>query len=185
MSLKSSIRKHKLAEIDALPIAERRNFGIKIKNRLFSLPEYDSAKTICSYVSFCSEVETYDIIKESIAAGKRVIVPKIDLVHKVLLLSEINSFDELKQGAYGILEPDMIRPANIDEIDLFIVPGIAFDRAGNRLGRGKGYYDKLLSSTSSVKIGLAYEIQLEKEIPHDNHDIKIDIVLTEKDVYRC
>jgi len=103
-----------------------------------------------------------------------------------LLHSEIKSFDELKKGTFGILEPpqDRFRKVRISEFDLVIVPGIAFDLTGHRIGFGGGFYDSFLGSITATKIALAYEFQIVDEIPTRAEDVKIDILVTEKSVYR-
>jgi hypothetical protein len=88
----------------------------------------------------------------------------------------------LKQGAFGIWEPGDTRETDPGSIDWIIVPGVAFDKKLNRLGRGKGYYDKLLVQTSATKIGICYELQLFDEIPAEPHDIKMDFIITENNI---
>ncbi len=99
----------------------------------------------------------------------------------------MKSWKELSIGSYGILEPrtEKIRKTRVEDIDLIIVPGVAFDKKGNRIGHGKGYYDRLLDKTNATKIGLAFEFQLLKEIPTDKHDLPIDILITEKRIIKC
>ena len=102
--------------------------------------------------------------------------------------SEINTLDGLKKNKFGILEPaDTSKIFNKEDIDLVIMPGVAFDRSGNRVGYGGGYYDKFLCEMSSdiPTIALAYNIQILKELPSEKHDIKVDMVITEKETIKC
>ncbi|MFH1825573.1 MAG: 5-formyltetrahydrofolate cyclo-ligase [Candidatus Firestonebacteria bacterium] len=156
-----------------------------IKKRLFATNEFKLAKNIMFYVSFRSEVVTYDMIKESLQKGKRIFVPITKLEEKKLIISEIKDFDkELEVSTYRILEPKIKfqRVCDANLLDLIIVPGVAFDLKGNRLGYGGGYYDKFLKNMPSniPRIGLCFKCQIIKEIPVDIQDERINILITEK-----
>jgi len=90
--------------------------------------------------------------------------------------------DDMKKGAYGILEPKTVRKADENNIDVILVPGLAFDRNGGRMGFGKGYYDRLLESSKAVKIGLCYDFQILEKIPTESHDVPMNFVITEKEI---
>ncbi len=158
----------------------------KIISHLKNLPEYQGAKTVHCYVAWRNEVNTNQLIKDTLQTGRRVIVPVIDLSSHILLHSEIKGFDELKKGTFGILEPpkDRFRKVKISEFDLVIVPGVAFDLSGHRIGFGGGFYDGFLGSVKATKIALAYEFQIVDEIPTRAEDEKVDILVSEKNVYR-
>ena len=158
-----------------------------IKNKLFELSEFKKAKTILFYVSYDNEVFTHDMIKESIDNKKNVIVPISDKKNKNLILSKLQSWNDLSIGSYEILEPkkEKIEEVTIKEIDLIIVPGVGFDEKGNRLGHGKGYYDKLLEKFKEKTIALAFDFQVIDMIPTEPHDKKINIIITEKNVIYC
>ena len=161
---------------------------LHIRETLFSLPEFLSAKTVLFYVSFRSEVETLSLIRESLAMGKRVVLPKVDRANHVLTLYEIKNMNELSPGYMGIPEPDLPdeRCAVIEDIDLAIIPGAGFDLSGNRLGYGVGYYDGLLSQrTKNIQIiALAYDEQLVDSIPAEKHDVRVNLIVTDKRVIR-
>ena len=159
----------------------------KIKNRIFNMKEYKKSSTILFYVSYDNEVYTHDMIKDSIKNKKNVVVPITDKKNKILILSKLESWDELVNGAYNILEPkiEKIKEISIDNLDLIIVPGIGFDENGNRIGHGKGYYDNLLRKSISQTIGLAFEFQIIKNIPIEKHDIPLDKIVTEKRIIIC
>ncbi len=157
----------------------------RIQGRLFRLPEFTRAKTILFYVSTRDEVKTESMIKKALEYGKRVVVPISNLKERTLNLSEIKDFDsELEPGAFNILEPKerFLRPVSPEEIDLVIVPGVAFDEKGNRLGYGMGFYDRFLRSVKkdTPVIGLAYEFQIIEKIPVDDTDVTVDKVVTEE-----
>jgi len=165
---------------------EQRKKSKEIKEKLFGLKEYRDAKTVLFYVSYNGEVFTHDIIKEALKV-KKVIVPISNKEDNTLSLSILESWDDLELGSYGILEPkkDRIKEISIDDIDLIIVPGVGFDLNGNRMGHGKGYYDKLLEKTKATSIGLAFEFQIIEKIPTEPHDISLDKIVTESRVINC
>lgn len=160
-----------------------------ICEKFVALPEYASARTVMYYVDVRTEVRTRHFLPTAIASDKRIVVPYC--VNDVLQLFLLESMDELETGMYKILEPraDLReRPekqVDVEELDLVMVPGVAFDREGGRTGHGKGYYDKLLESARSDTplVGIAFECQLFSEIPMQSHDIYMDKVITELAVY--
>lgn len=162
----------------------------KIKQKLYSLPEFKKAKNIMFYVSFNNEVDTIGIIKELLGnKEKNIIVPFVAKNNPILQLSELKSLDELEPRSLGILEPKekCIKKFDIKNLDLVIVPGIVFDKNGHRIGYGYGYYDRFLKMLKEdvKKIGLAFEFQLVDKIPKEKHDIPVGIVITEKRILEC
>jgi 5-formyltetrahydrofolate cyclo-ligase len=163
-----------------------------IKKSLFGLPEFARARTIAFYVAKKSnnEVETEEMIRESLAVGKRVLVPVVDKASGKILFHELQDYDsELSPGAYGIPEPKPAcrRIVRASESEVVIVPGLAFDLQGHRLGYGGGYYDRLLRELTSRRpsplfIGLAYEFQVVDRLPRTHRDVPVDILVTEKRV---
>lgn len=156
-----------------------------IQKKLFEHQAFCKASVVCFYVAMPVEVDTRPMIQEALKIGKRVLVPLADLENKELKLYEIRDLDtDLEVGALGILEPrkDRARLADAKEVDCVIVPGMAFDSQGHRLGRGGGFYDRFLSkfSAKTPKIALAFSFQVLPQIPQETHDQRVDIVLTEK-----
>ena len=160
-----------------------------IVERLAALPEYGTAHTLSCYVSTADEVHTHELLKKAWSAGKRTAVPYIGGGHIVLF--HLTSLAELAPGNFGILEPKRelrslaerrIEPA---DLDLVIVPGVAFDRRCGRLGHGKGHYDYLLPQArpAARRIGMAFECQLVDEVPMLPHDVFLDAVITEREIY--
>jgi 5-formyltetrahydrofolate cyclo-ligase len=153
------------------------------------LAEFRAAKNVLAYVAQPSEVQTASLLTTAWNQQKRVVVPCCR--DGELELFWIESVDELAPGTLGILEPraeirqSPERQVAIREVDLVVVPGVAFDRSGGRLGFGKGYYDKLLGRTRRgiTLVGLAFECQLFDEVPMLPHDVFMDKVVTEKTVY--
>lgn len=155
----------------------------RIQKQLFSFDKYVNAKTVMLYVSAFNEPSTIEIIKDAIEYGKRVVLPVSDTATETIVLSYLDSLDDLEKGAYGISEPKAVKPADLADIDFILVPGLAFDKKGNRMGFGKGYYDKLLCKTNAEKTALCYEFQLFDEINADDHDIPMNTIITEDKLY--
>jgi 5-formyltetrahydrofolate cyclo-ligase len=158
--------------------------------RLRGLEEYKSSRMPLIYVSFRSEVETHQLIKERLNSGLEVVIPKTDVKNRQLETYLLEDWGkDLRPGAYGILEPDadaasLIRPS---QIDLAVVPGSVFDRQCGRYGYRGGYFDRFLSikAPQAIRIGLAFSLQLLPEIPLKTHDQRMDIIVTESEILRC
>jgi 5-formyltetrahydrofolate cyclo-ligase len=175
-----SLRKN-LSKVDVLEKSG------KIKQRLFKMKQFKEASNILFYCSYDNEVYTHDMIKDSIAINKNVVVPVIDKKNNTLILSRLECWNDLCLGSYNILEPtkEKLKEIPITKIDLIIVPGVGFDLHGHRIGHGKGYYDSLLKNSNAPTIGLAFEIQIVKNIPFEKHDVHMDKILTEKRLIIC
>jgi 5-formyltetrahydrofolate cyclo-ligase len=161
----------------------------RIWDRLLALPQFARARTVMTYLDIGGEARTRHYVPELWRLEKRVVVPYC-VAHE-LRLFELRSMEELTPGTWQILEPrpqwrarPERRPQPTD-LDLILVPGLAFDRSGGRLGLGKGYYDRFLKCIRPdvPKIAPAFECQLVDEIPVSPHDVRVDMVVTEKAVY--
>ena len=156
-----------------------------------ALPEYAAARTVMCFVDVRTEVRTRQFLPEALTHGKRIVVPYC--VDGELELFLLESMDELAVGMYKILEPKPelrglpSKQVAVEEIDLIMVPGVAFDRRGGRMGHGMGYYDKLLEHARPgvPLVALAFECQLFDEIPTAPHDVFMDKIITERAVYEC
>ncbi len=168
-----------LSARDGVTIRERQAKSSEIQERLFGLPGYRAARVILFFASFRSEVVTEPMIRATLLAGKRVILPKVN--GRELELFEIKDFGrDVAPGAWGIPEPRPGKPVAVADADLILVPGAAFDEQGNRIGYGAGFYDKLLKEYRGETIALAFEIQIVPRIPSDAHDIPVRKIVTEK-----
>ncbi|MBW2981671.1 5-formyltetrahydrofolate cyclo-ligase [Candidatus Woesearchaeota archaeon] len=155
----------------------------KIIESLIKLEEYNNASTIMPYISLNIEVDTKEFIKKELLKGKNIVVPFVE--DENIQISRLNNFENLVQGKFGVLEPEK-KERYDGKIDLVIIPGIAFDEKGSRIGFGKGYYDKFLERfKDSLKIGLAFEEQIVDFVPSEEHDQPVDIIITEKRVIKC
>ncbi|MEW6053058.1 MAG: 5-formyltetrahydrofolate cyclo-ligase [Nitrospirota bacterium] len=188
MTEKKTIRNAVIRKRDNISLDERKRKNDEIKNYLLSIEEFSSSDTVCLYAAFRSEVATSELLKASMADGKKVLLPKVDRDGHTLKLYEIRDMKELQAGFMGIPEPSPSdnRLASIDEVDVVVIPGAAFDYSGNRLGYGEGYYDILLSGKKGkvTIIALAYEEQIVDALPAEDHDVKVDIIVTDKRVIR-
>jgi len=188
MKMKDRLRKSIAKKRNTLSTSEVLEKSSRIKKRIFEMDLFRDAQTILFYVSYGNEVYTHDMIKESISLGKTVVVPKSVTKGHILILSRLTNWDDLEVGAYNILEPkqESIKEADIESIDLIIIPGVVFDESGNRIGHGKGYYDRLLNDSRNIpSVGLAFEFQIVENIKSEQHDEKIDVIITEDRIMKC
>ena len=176
------LRKDILKKRESLTLEERDNYSKSIAKLLYSTLEYKEAKNIFIYMSFNSEVDTIQIIEQSFKLGKKIFIPYILKDKEIMHAIEIEAFNNLKRNCYGILEPVFDKSKiNDDNIDLVIVPGIVFDKKGNRIGYGGGYYDRFLLKNKNLHIiGLSFEIQIVENILNKKHDIPMNKIITEK-----
>ncbi|MFQ3593904.1 MAG: 5-formyltetrahydrofolate cyclo-ligase [Gemmataceae bacterium] len=185
---KKAIREQAHAARNAQP--DKDEVSKQICQRLVALPAYQSARVVMYYVDARSEVRTRHYLPEALRHDKKIVVPYC--VEGELELFHLENLDELALGMYRILEPKpelrsiVSKKPRVEELDLIIVPGVAFDRRGGRMGHGFGYYDKLLQRArpDTPLVALAYECQLFDEIPTEYHDIFMDLIITEKEVYQ-
>jgi len=175
---KRALRRQMHAQRDAL--SDRTERSATIRRLVEALPMYQSAAAIHCFLTIKSEVETGPLIQAALAIGKAVAVPFIDQ-HGVMRHSWLDSLHPatLTTDALGIPQPSHLRPATPGDWQLTLVPMLAFDRAGYRLGYGKGYYDRLLTSVSGSKVGLAFACQEVAMLPHEPHDHPLDLIVTE------
>ncbi|MEM0467419.1 MAG: 5-formyltetrahydrofolate cyclo-ligase [Candidatus Thermoplasmatota archaeon] len=186
--MKDSIRQKIIKQRKAMPPAEVATKSMLITSRILQLDEYHAAQTILFYISYNNEVNTHHLIRSCLASEKTVVVPKTDTKKKKILLSRLNSWDDLEEGSYHILEPKQkkIDEIPLKDIDLIFVPGIAFDPSGNRIGHGHGYYDRLLMmAKDKLKIALAFELQIVDHIPEEKHDVRMNTIITEQRIIHC
>jgi 5-formyltetrahydrofolate cyclo-ligase len=181
--MKNKIRTDVLKRRDEIPHDKRIAKDSLIKERLFLLPEFTRAKTVLFYASFRSEVNTFSMMNDSLKMGKRVVLPRVDRQNHLLLLFAISEISELKAGYMGIPEPPLHydKAVSVEDVDIVVVPGAAFDTSCNRIGYGAGYYDILLSKRKKKApvIGIAYEEQIVGLIPAEGHDVKVDAIITD------
>jgi 5-formyltetrahydrofolate cyclo-ligase len=157
----------------------------KIENRLFDFANYLESKITLLYIAHRCEVSTWDIIKGSFGYNKVVALPAFDMRMREMRLFKIENLDDdLMPGERGVLEPNPSRckPVPIDFIDIAVIPGIAFDEKGGRIGSGEGYYDRLIPKlpVTTRKVALSLEDQIIQQIPMESNDKHVDIIITEE-----
>jgi len=160
---------------------EERNKKSKIiKERLFKTREFIEAKTAMFYIAFGGEVNTQDMIKEALKLGKIVAVPVCRRNNRVIRPCAFDNNTKLKEGPYGICEPAIERFIDVKDLDLVVVPGVAFTRKGNRLGRGRGCYDYFLNKLPKkvASFGLAFDFQILPFIPATKTDVSVKRVIS-------
>ncbi|MDO4363610.1 MAG: 5-formyltetrahydrofolate cyclo-ligase [Clostridia bacterium] len=174
----------------ALIKAERKNIENKaqkdclIAQNLFALDEYKNAKTILCYMSLDDEISTDEIVSTSFENGKRVAVPFCVDNKGNMDFYYIKDFDDLRVQSFGVREPITEKCTKVMSFDnaLIVLPGLCFDKYGNRLGYGKGYYDRFLQIHSLISVGLCYNSLIVKNVPTDIYDKKVDLIVSENGV---
>ncbi len=181
---KRALRKAVVAQRDALSCAERAQFSERITRKLLALPSYRNANRVLAYCSIGSEFHTHEFLLATLRLGKRLLLPRVDRIQLELQLFYVESLErQLIPGVWGILEPDPreCEAAVTENVEWVLVPGVAFDSHGRRLGYGGGYYDKLLSSLSPniSRVAAAFSLQIVDQVPSSAHDQRVHVVVTE------
>lgn len=181
---KNTLRQEMKKNRKTLSVALRKVKSGKIVTRLEKMEAFQKASTILVYVSAAEEVNTHALIKKYLHS-KRIVIPRVLKNENSLALCQLKHWESLKEGHFGILEvpPEKAEYVKEESIELALVPGIAFDESGQRLGYGNGYYDRLLQKIKGLKVGLAYECQRVKKIPHKSHDVAVEKLVTEQKIY--
>jgi len=187
---KTSIRKEMLRMRDRLAEESIKAMSARIAGRLIDLEEYRKSRNILFFLSLPREVQTREMIEKSLALGKKVYVPVMDAARKTLEISQIPSLDiEFEAKQFGVLEPGPAdqKITSPSVIDFVLVPGLAFDRKGGRIGYGAGYYDSFLREVGShaARVGVAFHFQVLKTVPQSGADVPVQKILTEKVTISC
>jgi 5-formyltetrahydrofolate cyclo-ligase len=190
MITKGELRERALQARRGLSREELATLSQRVAQNLSSVPEFKEAWTIASYVAKEDEIQTAQIIERALLKGARVVVPRTESAPKRLRFYEIATLEELSPGNFGVLEPTAKTgrgsiPVALSESDVVLVPMVAWDERGNRIGYGKGYFDsELVSRRSSTAIGLALEVQRVEGVPSTERDVPMDVLVTETRVLR-
>jgi len=184
---KRELRTRLLAVRLRLPPQEREEAALQAAEHLQGLAEFGSARTVALYSPLGSEIDPGSISARAAATGKRVLYPRVVPNERRLVFAACPP-EDLVAGPLGTREPPPQAPTvPLASIDLVVVPGLAFDSAGRRLGRGRGFYDTTLAALGqgTLRVGLAFELQIIPVVPHEPHDSPLDVVVTERRVMRC
>ena len=166
---------------DALAVADRNAETTVCMEMLFALPAYQRAQRLLLTINFGSEMDTSAIIARARHDGKQIVLPRVDKASKDLLLLTDDGTARLEKSAWGLMEPALDSPpASPADIDFVLVPGLAFDLAGNRLGYGRGYYDRLLAQlpATTPRVAIAFGCQVVDAVPTTHTDQTIDALIT-------
>jgi len=182
---KDEIRNKIAKALAALSVNEIEEKITRIENRLFEFANFLEANIVLLYINSTSEVNTLKIIERCLNRNKIIILPAFDATKHEMKLMKIDNLDtDLTPGPRGILEPDSssCNVVPIECIDIAIIPGVAFDEKGGRIGSGDGYYDRLIPklSITTRKVALAFENQIIPQVQMESHDRYVDIIITEK-----
>jgi len=186
LSQKEKIRKTVLKLREQITEDEAVQRSKLVLTHLENLPEYRNAGLVHTYIaSKPNEVDTIMLIARSFARGKRIAVPVItDKKERKIDTSELMNIGDLTEGPFNIKEPKVFSPVPLEEVDLFIVPVIAVDKTGNRIGWGFGYYDNFLRSQHKPIVALAYNFQIVDNIEVSDTDVKVDYIITENEIIK-
>ncbi|MGV2938228.1 5-formyltetrahydrofolate cyclo-ligase [Mesobacillus sp. LC4] len=184
MDAKKALRKGMKEKLAELGKPEYEDLSYRVGQQLFQTEEWIEASTIAITVSKAPEVDTFQIIRKGWEQGKRMVVPKCEPKTRQLNFRELKRFSELESVYYGLLEPIVSETESInpDEIDLVVVPGLAFSNEGYRLGFGGGYYDRFLANYQGNTVSLAFVNQIVPEVPVESHDIPVRKIVSSEGV---
>lgn len=177
IALKKELRKQIKVLKATLSAEEKQLKSEQIFNSLERLPQFQQSRIVFAYWAMADEVQTQEFVKRW-SNSKRMLLPKVD--GEDLRLKIYRGEESMAPGeAFGILEPIGEDFTDYISIDFIVVPGVGFDKAKNRMGRGKAYYDKILNSTHAFKAGVCFDVQIVDDVPCEPHDVKMDAVFTE------
>ena len=178
---KASLRRGAKQTRARIAMRDRTAWSAAIRSRLVALDCWREATVVALYAPIAGEADLIPLVKEARESGKRVVFPLARRSTATLAFFEVRGASELRPGAYGVPEPPAGErgPVPAGQIDLLVLPGLAFDLRGRRLGFGGGYYDRFLGETPRPAVGVAFESQICESLPAEDHDRGVDLVVTE------
>jgi len=185
--VKRAARKQLREKIGQLSSEERQAKSCAVCQKLGRTKVFQQAKVVMLYLSLEHEIDTTCLIKKSLKAGKKVLVPSVEWHQNKIVPVTIESLEcEMHQDRHGLRHPKNGTPTDITEIDLVVVPGVGFDLQGDRLGKGGGFYDRFLGTNGfkGVSCGLGFEEQVVDKLPTYDHDVRLNMLVTDKHVRR-
>lgn len=177
---KAAVRQHLRDQFARLSAAERANGSAQLCNRLAQQTAWQNARVILCFAPLTDEPDIFPLLAAALAAGKTAALPRFSPDAGAYVAAEIRDPGrDLSLGRFDILEPREICPVlPLNRLDLILVPAVAFDLCGRRLGRGKGFYDRLLTQVTGIRCGVAFDFQIVPEVPIEPHDVRVDCVVT-------
>ncbi len=186
---KASLRNQYLALCESMPKVFSTRIDNSVRAMFGHLDLYRDARTVLFYLPIHEEIDTYPLIEAAFADGKRVCLPHLDDTSSTLSWYELESIRSITRGSRGLAAPPAgARPLGVKDMlgSLCLVPGLVFDGEGYRVGYGAGYYDEFLAFYPGDKVGLVRSVQVSSNpLPHDGHDIPVDVLVTEGSIWRC
>ncbi|KRQ88118.1 putative 5-formyltetrahydrofolate cyclo-ligase [Caloramator mitchellensis] len=180
--MKKELRKEIINKRNLLSQEEVRKLSEKVTANIFELIDMSKIESIMLYHPIQNEVSTEILMKYCFENNINVILPKVIKDVREIIPCKIETIKSLRLGEYNIMEPFEYEIADKKEIDVIIVPGVAFSRKGYRLGYGAGYYDKFLSDYKGLKVGLCYTLQLVEDVFEEEHDVKMDYIVCDSEI---
>lgn len=189
-TMKQGLRQRIIAGREALSLQDRKRYSIEITREFTKLPDFVRARSVLGLMSFGAEFESDDCVRQVLADGKQLLLPYVNRVTQQLDIYRVDDLEtQIRPGSYGIREPIPAHCtlADLDEIDLILLPGVAFARDGSRLGYGGGFYDKLLARLKHrpALVAAAFSLQVVENIPQEPTDRKVDCLVTENEIIDC
>jgi 5-formyltetrahydrofolate cyclo-ligase len=167
-------------DLSAVTASERAEASERACQRLYEQPIWQEAKSVLGYAPLPDELDVFPLLERALADGKAVGLPQFEGrtgLYRVCRITDLNQ--DLTSGNFGVREPNAgCAVLELKQLDLILVPGVAFDLNGHRLGRGRGFYDRLLRDVTGTKCGVASDEQVKKQIPVEAHDVLLDCILT-------
>ena len=188
---KRALRKLMVERRDALTPSRRAQYSATITTQLLTMAAYQQAKTVMAYMSFGSEFDTSRFVEQVLREGKKLALPRVDKINHALVIHQIDNVNDVEVGVFSIREPRADAPLiDLSEIDFMLMPGLAFDRTGMRMGYGAGFYDQLLVRIPAVKnaqtpvstrVSAVFAMQMVEAVPCTEHDQRIHFIITENE----
>jgi 5-formyltetrahydrofolate cyclo-ligase len=176
---KQALRREMAAALQTMVPAEREAASGQARRLLASRPEWKAARSVLFYAPMTGELDVWPLLEDALAGGKKVGLPRYAAESGTYTACEVRDLEtDLKTGHFGIREPASHCASISLKLDLILVPGVAFDLHGRRLGRGKGFYDQLLAGLRGVMCGVAFDQQIAREVPVTPRDIRMNRILT-------
>lgn len=178
---KTGLRQRLRRDLLALAPATRDSASNRLRELLETTPAWQSARAILAFVPLRSEPDVWPAVLAAAARGAAICLPRHEAASDSYRPCRVENFDrDLRSGPHGVLEPAGECPwVEINHLDFILVPGVGFTPSGGRLGRGKGYYDRMLAAAPGLKCGVAFDLQVIPELPLEPHDVRLDLIITE------
>lgn len=182
MTTKAQLRREIAEKRKALDFQWLETASARIVEKVQTLDAFQPSETVALYMAIAGEVDLDALFSKCWGLGKRTCIPVFNAASNIYEMAEVSGKTQYRIGNYGIREPISPSLVSMGEIDLIAVPGVAFDRNGNRLGRGGGYYDRLLEGFSGFSAAVAFDFQIFSHIPYEAHDKPVDALVTETEI---